>query len=134
MTQNSTTPTQTPGAKLPEGTPVGGKQSPEPIIPASANPADLLKNLALQTPAPVPGTAESVVDGKSYQFPSAPTSFEFASGRRIAIPDGVFTTSDPEEIKELEKCVRAGIIYPYNGEIYSPFAKPAAPLNPAVTN
>jgi hypothetical protein len=122
--------------------------------PTTVAPADLLKALTSGTSAaevkapegevkvtePLASsvTAADIVQpkegGQSYQFPSAPTTFEFASGRRIAIPDGVFTTSDPEEIKELDKCVRAGIIYPFNGELYSPFAKPAAPLNPTVTN
>lgn len=72
---------------------------------------------------------------KSYQFPSAPTTFEFThSAKRVAIPDGVYKTSDTKEVEELDKCVRAGIIYDFIDPSITPFAKPAAPLNPSITN
>jgi hypothetical protein len=72
---------------------------------------------------------------KSYQFPSAPTTFEFThSAKRVAIPDGVYKTSDAKEVEELDKCVRAGIIYDFIDPSITPFAKPAAPLNPSTTN
>lgn len=78
---------------------------------------------------------KSEVESKSYQFPSAPTTFEFThSARRVAIPDGVLEVTDAKDIAELDACVRAGIIYDFIDPTITPFAKPAAPLNPNITN
>lgn len=72
---------------------------------------------------------------KSYQFPSAPTTFEFThNSRRVSIPDGVLAVTDPKDIAELEACVRAGIVYGYIDATVTPFAAPPAPLNPNITN
>ena len=78
---------------------------------------------------------KSEVQSKSYQFPSAPTTFEFThSARRVAIPDGVLEVTAAKDIAELDACVRAGIIYDFIDPTITPFAKPAAPLNPNITN
>lgn len=73
---------------------------------------------------------------KAYQFPSAPTSFEFCTGKkqRVVIPDGVYRTADTAEIAELEAAVTANIIYPYTGDIISPTQVPPAPIDPTKTN
>ena len=79
--------------------------------------------------------SKSEVQSKSYQFPSAPTTFEFThSARRVAIPDGVLEVTDAKDIAELDACVRAGIIYDFIDPTITPFAKPTAPLNPNITN
>lgn len=56
-------------------------------------------------------TAAVQKTGKSYQFPSAPTNFIMPNGRRVIVPDGVYTTEDAEELRELEAMVTAGTIW-----------------------
>jgi hypothetical protein len=113
-----------------------------PAIKTTKTPAEIIAaaQTAVATPtAPTPGAPEAAKTStgatKSYQFPSAPTTFEFThSGRRVALPDGVINVDDPRDIRELEACVTAGIVYGYIDPTVTPFAKPAAPLNPNITN
>jgi len=63
-----------------------------------------------------------VVAKKKYQFPSAPCSFSMPDGRRITVMDGVYETSNAEEIAELDKAVEVGNIYRF---------VPAVPKTPA---
>jgi hypothetical protein len=71
---------------------------------------------------------EAKAGGKSYQFPSAPTTWEFQKGRRVTVADGVLTVTDPEEIRQLELAVAAGNIYPYTGTVFLPQQVVPAPV------
>ena len=94
--------------------------------PTTINPADLT---AGTTPA-LGKTVEKAEGAKSYQFPSAPCLFEFAkSGKRVPLPEGVYTTSDAEEIVELDKAVAVGNIYPYSGTIVYDAQVPPKPVS-----
>jgi hypothetical protein len=75
--------------------------------------------------------------GKSYQFPSAPTNFIMPDGRRIVVPDGVHTTEDPDELRELDAMVRAGTIWPaaaLMAEEFTPQMQAPEPLDPNKVN
>ena len=71
----------------------------------------------------------SVSAKKKYQFPSAPVTFCMPNGRRITIPDGVYETSDEEELKELEAAVKVGNIFHYTGKIESKSQIPPVPVD-----
>lgn len=101
-------------------------------IPATLNKAALTESL-VNTPALAnQGEKHALVrDERSYQFPSAPCTVEFQHKNvRIAIPDGVYRTSDPKEIAELDLSVECGNIYRYNGDIISPSQVPPKPIDP----
>lgn len=68
--------------------------------------------------------------GKSYQFPSAPTTYEFRRGKRAHIPDGVYTTSDPDEIAELDEAVYVGNLYYFTGDVTSVQQLAPPPVSP----
>lgn len=120
-------------------------KSPAEII-AAANAANAANAIVNSTTAATASTGTAALNltkadtpavevVKSYQFPSAPTTFEFThNSRRVAIPDGVLAVTDPKDIAELEACVRAGIVYGYIDATVTPFAAPPAPLNPNITN
>ncbi len=81
-----------------------------------------------------PGASPTAVT-KSYQFPSAPNSFEFTGARtKTLIPDGIYTTSDPKEIEELDAAVECGNIWPFTGEFFSSRQIPPPPIDPSKTN
>lgn len=105
-------------------------------IPATASTAALTALAAKIPPAdhptPVVETeAMFIPASKSYQFPSAPTTIEFQhKNKRVAVPDGVYRTSDAKEIAELDTWVDCGNIYPFTGDITSPSQVPPKPIDP----
>lgn len=79
--------------------------------------------------------AMSKSNAKSYQFPSAPNSFEFSfnTGKTI-IPDGIYTTANLREIAELDAAVECGNIWPFTGKVFASQQIPPRPINPNETN
>lgn len=80
-----------------------------------------------------------IKEGKrSYQFPSAPSSYHFPWLKdKTIIPDGIYTTANEREIAELEAAVEAGNIFPYSLELsYSenPQMIPAPPVRKDALN
>ncbi len=74
-------------------------------------------------------------NGKSYQFPSAPNSFHFNNRKdKTIIPDGIYTTIDPQEIAELDAAVECGNIWPFSGKVFASQQIPPRPVNPNETN
>lgn len=60
------------------------------------------------------GAAEQLkaaANRKMYRLHSAPGSFVFASGRRVACPDGIIRAESDDEQAELEATALAGNIY-----------------------
>jgi len=72
---------------------------------------------------------QSLDNSKSYQLPSAPSTLHLpeSAGGPVVVYDGVFTTSDPEQIKELDKMVKHGTIS-YAGS--RPVGREAVPPTP----
>lgn len=74
-------------------------------------------------------SSQPLDNSKSYQLPSAPSTLHLpeSAGGPVVVYDGVFTTSDPEQIKELDKMVKHGTIS-YAGS--RPVGREAVPPTP----
>lgn len=72
--------------------------------------------------APAPAVADENV--RRYQFPSAPSSFIMPDGRRLIAHDGVYSTSNPAEIAELDAAVGCGNLSYYGSMPRTAFQQP----------
>lgn len=96
-------------------------------IPETISKSDLISGA---TTAKTTEAVKLSAGSKSYQFPSAPCAFEFQkSGKRVPLPEGVYTTSDADELAELDKAVSVGNIYPYSGKIVYDAQVPPKPVS-----
>jgi hypothetical protein len=102
---------------------------------ASSGTINTLAQTATVAKTVVAEAQEPVKDGTSYQFPSAPTTYYWChKNTKVVIQDGVYTTSNPKEIEELDELVASGAVWPYTGDLPSKFAIPVKPINPSEVN